>query len=176
VTRGDEQLSLSHVRLRDGAAGVAGFSGRLSSLDVLGTAATVQGSIRPQVIGWYVLAALAAIAALAVIEQAIARQAASERADHHPLAVLGQIAAVVCWQATAMGLTGIAIGTPIGVAAGKVLWRVFATNLGVVPVAVSDPLLLAALVTGVLAAANVLAAVAAMLAARSHPGQLLKAE
>ena len=61
---------------------------RLSSLDVLGTddlddtAATVQGSIRPQVIGWYVLAALAAIAALAVIGQAIARQAASERADH----------------------------------------------------------------------------------------------
>jgi len=55
-----------------------------------------------------------------------------------------------------------------------VFWRVFATNFGVVPVAVADPLLLAALVTGVLAAANVLAGVPAVLAARSHPGELLR--
>jgi hypothetical protein len=53
---------------------------------------------------------------------------------------------------------------------------VFATNFGVVPVPVVQPLLLAALVTGVLAAANVLAAAPALLAARSHPGQLLRAE
>jgi hypothetical protein len=57
-----------------------------------------------------------------------------------------------------------------------VLWRVFATNFGVVPVPVVQPLLLAALVPGVLAAANVLAAVPALLAARSHPGQLLRTE
>jgi len=42
--------------------------------------------------------------------------------------------------------------------------------------AVAAVLLLAALVAGVLAAANVLAAVPALLAARSHPGQLLRAE
>jgi hypothetical protein len=40
----------------------------------------------------------------------------------------------------------------------------------------NEPMLLAALVAGVLAAANVLAAVPALLAARSHPGQLLRAE
>jgi hypothetical protein len=45
-----------------------------------------------------------------------------------------------------------------------------------VPVAVADPLVLAPLVTGVLAAANVLAAVPALLAARSHPGELLRTE
>jgi ABC-type antimicrobial peptide transport system permease subunit len=87
-----------------------------------------------------------------------------------------QVAAAVCWQATTVALVGIAVGTPIGIAAGKVLWRVFATNFGVVPVPVVQPLLLAALVLGVLAAANVLAAVPAMLAARSHPAQLLRAE
>ena len=96
------------------------------------------------------------------------------------LKVLGfvrrQVAAAVCWQATAVTLVGIAVGAPIGIAAGKVLWRVFATNFGVVPVPVVEPLLLAALVAGVLAAANVLAAVPALLAARSHPGQLLRAE
>ena len=87
-----------------------------------------------------------------------------------------QVAAAVCWQATTVALVGIAIGAPIGIAAGKVLWRVFATNFGVVPVPVVKPLLLAALMTGVLGAANMLAVVPALLAARSHPGQLLRAE
>jgi hypothetical protein len=87
-----------------------------------------------------------------------------------------QVAAAVCWQATTVTLVGIVVGVPAGIAAGKALWRVFATNFGVVPVPVVQPLLLAALVTGVLAAANVLAAVPALLAARSHPGQLLRAE
>jgi hypothetical protein len=87
-----------------------------------------------------------------------------------------QVAAAVCWQATTVTLVGIVVGVPTGIAAGKALWRVFATNFGVVPVPVVQPLLLAALVTGVLAAANVLAAVPALLAARSHPGHLLRAE
>jgi FtsX-like permease family len=87
-----------------------------------------------------------------------------------------QVATAVCWQATTVALVGIAVGAPIGIAAGKVLWRMFATNFGVVPVPVVQPLLITALLTGVLATANVLAAVPALLAARSHPGQLLRAE
>jgi len=42
--------------------------------------------------------------------------------------------------------------------------------------AVAEPLLLAALAVGVLAAANVLAAIPALLAARSQPGRLLRTE
>jgi ABC-type lipoprotein release transport system permease subunit len=87
-----------------------------------------------------------------------------------------QVAAAVCWQATTVALVGIIVGAPIGIAVGRVLWRVFATNFGVVPVPVADPLLLTALAAGVLAAANVLAVVPALLAARCHPGQLLRAE
>jgi predicted lysophospholipase L1 biosynthesis ABC-type transport system permease subunit len=87
-----------------------------------------------------------------------------------------QVAAAVCWQATAVALVGIAVGAPVGIATGKVLWRVFATNFGVVPVAVVEPVLMAALVAGVLAAANLLAAIPALLAARSHPARLLRAE
>jgi hypothetical protein len=49
----------------------------------------VEASIRPQVIGWYVLASLAALAALAVIGQAMARQTVTERADQHALSALG---------------------------------------------------------------------------------------
>ena len=69
-----------------------------------------------------------------------------------------QVAAAVCWQATVVALAGIAVGAPVGIATGKVLWRVFATNFGVVPVAVVEPVLIAALAAGVLAAANLLAA------------------
>jgi ABC-type lipoprotein release transport system permease subunit len=90
--------------------------------------------------------------------------------------VRGQVGAAVCWQATTVALVGIVIGAPIGIAAGRVLWRVFATNFGVVPVPVVPLLLLAGLAAGVLAAANLLAAGPALLAARSNPGQLLRAE
>src|SRR6266702_407900 len=96
------------------------------------------------------------------------------------LKVLGfvrrQVAAAVCWQATAVTLVGIAVGAPVGIATGKVLWLAFATNFGVVPVAVTEPVLIAALAVVVLAAANLLAAVPALLAARSHPARLLRAE
>ena len=87
-----------------------------------------------------------------------------------------QVAAAVCWQATTVALAGIVVGTPIGVAAGRVLWRAFATNFGVVPVPVVPPLLVAALAAGVLAAANILAVAPAALAARSDPAQLLRVE
>lgn len=90
--------------------------------------------------------------------------------------VRSQVAAAVCWQATTVALAGIVVGTPVGIAAGRALWRVFATNFGVVPVPVVPSLLLTALAAGVLVAANVLAAVPALLAARSQPGQLLRVE
>ncbi len=61
-----------------------------------------------------------------------------------------QVAAVVSWQATAVALVGIAAGVPLGIATGRVLWRVFATNFGVVPLIVVEILPVAALALGVL--------------------------
>ena len=96
------------------------------------------------------------------------------------LKVLGfvryQVAAVVSWQATAVALVGIVAGVPLGIAVGKAVWRLFATNFGVVPLTVVDVLLVATLAIGVLAAANVLAFFPALLAARARPAQLLRAE
>jgi hypothetical protein len=182
VTRGDEQLSISYIRLRDGAAGVAGFSGRLNSLDVLGTddldgsATTVQNSIRPQVIGWYVLAALATIAAMAVIGQAIVRQAASERADHHPLAVLGlrprQFVLVDLLRALLIGAAGAAGAVGVTVLLSPLTPAGEARLAVPSPGRVSfDPVVLALGGLAVLAAVAVLSAWAAMRHARMRGGR-----
>jgi hypothetical protein len=61
-------LSVYYVRLRHGAADLPAFDSRLRLLHSLGAddldvdAAAVQRSIRPQAVGWWMLAALAALA------------------------------------------------------------------------------------------------------------------
>ena len=57
---------------------------------------------------------------------------------------------------------------PLGIAAGKVAWRVFATNFGVVPVSVVQAAALAVLACGVLVAANVLAVVPGLAGRAGH--------
>jgi hypothetical protein len=129
-------LSLSFLRLRHGEADLAAVSSRLDPDGILGTndldanADAARASVNPQVTGWYVLAALAALAALAVTAQAIARQAVTESADHRALAALGLTPrqfvladlarTAVIGVAGAVGAIGLAIAlsplTPVGVA------------------------------------------------------------
>jgi hypothetical protein len=105
---------------------------------------------------------------------------ARRRREAGLLKVLGflrrQVGAAMCGQASAVALAGIVIGAPAGLAAGRALWRLFATSFGVVPVPVVQPMLIAVLLAGVLAAANLLAVVPALLAARVRPGPALRAE
>ena len=88
------------VRLRHGAAGIPLFTNQLKQLNLGsggttgastedGTAATIQGSIHPQAVGWWILAALAALVGLAVVGQALARQSAVESEDHPTLVAVG---------------------------------------------------------------------------------------
>ena len=87
-----------------------------------------------------------------------------------------QLAAIVFWQATTVAVVAIAAGIPLGIAAGRAIWRAFAISLGVVPVPVVQAWLIVALAAGALLAASALAAVPAMSAARSRPGPLLRTE
>ena len=150
-------LRTYYVRLAHGDADLADFDGGLRPLGTYGTydldeaADAVQASIRPQVIGWYVLTGLAALAALAVIGQAMARQTAAERADHYALSAV----VVRPREFVLMALLRTLLTSAAG-AAGAVL--------------------IAALAVAVLVAANLLAAVPALLAARSQPARLLRAE
>ena len=44
-----------------------------------------------------------------------------------------QVGATVYWQATTVTLVGLVVGVPVGIALGRVIWRAFALNVGVVP-------------------------------------------
>jgi hypothetical protein len=85
-----------------------------------------------------------------------------------------QVASAVAWQATTLALVGTVIGVPLGIVAGQSVWRAFAANLGVVPVAVVPVWLIVGLAAGVIAAANILAVVPAVTAARTNSVQLLR--
>ncbi len=87
-----------------------------------------------------------------------------------------QIALAVSWQTTTIAVIGIIVGVPLGIAVGRLVWQVFATNLGVLPVSVVAALVLAAVGVGTLVAANLLAVGPALYASHSHPADALKAE
>jgi ABC-type lipoprotein release transport system permease subunit len=90
--------------------------------------------------------------------------------------VNGQVAATVAWQATTVAIVGIVIGVPLGILIGRAMWSAFASNLGFVPVSIVQGWLLAALIAGVLVAANLLAALPALAARRSQAGRLLRTQ
>ena len=126
ATRGTPALPAYYVRLRHGQADFARFEAKTSALasnqagvqDLDRPAAAITSSIHPQAVGWQVLAALAGLAAIAVVGQALARQASAESTDHPVLAALGlnprQLAAVSMLRTLAVAAAG-AVGA-IGVA------------------------------------------------------------
>ena len=68
-----------------------------------------------------------------------------------------QVGSTVAWQATTIALIGVIIGVPLGIVVGQAVWKVFANNLGAVPVSVVPIWFIAVLSAGVLVAANLIA-------------------
>ncbi len=111
-------LPVYFLRLRHGVGDLPAVDSWLRSQRVIGTdaadtdAAAVQRDIRPQAVGWWVLAGLAALAGLAVIGQAIARQSATEGADHRALSAVGlgfrELVLVAMARAVIIGAAGAA--------------------------------------------------------------------
>jgi ABC-type antimicrobial peptide transport system permease subunit len=86
-----------------------------------------------------------------------------------------QLSAAVACQAAVAGLVGIAVGLPVGVAAGRWLWILFADDIH----AVAQPTVPASLVgvaIGALALVLLVAAVPGRVAARTPAALVLRAE
>jgi hypothetical protein len=87
-----------------------------------------------------------------------------------------QVRGAVAWQATTLAIAALALGVPLGVAAGRWAWIVFARQLGIVPAPVVPLLVLLLLLPGTVLVANLVALVPGGLAARVRPAQSLRAE
>jgi len=163
--------------LGDLAAGCTGASG-----------ICLPPNLRPGVIDGYsrvqatplVLAGLLAALALATLAHTLVTSIRRRRRDLAILKTLGfvrrQVSAAVAWQSTVLAAVAAAIGVPLGVAAGRWLWGVFADQLGVAAGARLPVAALVVIVPGALVAANLIAAVPARIAARTRPAVVLRSE
>ena len=126
------------------------------------------------------LGGVVALCGAATLAHLLALSVWRRRHDSGLLKALGfvrrQVAGVVLWQAATVAVAGIVVGVPLGLVAGRVIWRVFALDAGVVAVPVLPGWLIAALAAGVVLAAIVIAIVPAVAAARSRAGQALRTE
>jgi hypothetical protein len=113
------------VRLRHGAADVPRFDAEVSALSAAGVvgyqsedgpATAVEASIHPQAIGWWILAALAALVGLAVVGQALARQSIVESEDYPTMAAVGADRRQLVGLGMARNLV-VGIGGAVGAAA-----------------------------------------------------------
>ena len=127
-----------------------------------------------------VLAALLAVIGVAVLGQFITVSARRRRRDFAIFKALGmsrrQIGSITAWQVSI--LTGLALlaGLPLGVAAGRWSWAIFARGLGIpaLPITPIRPVLLT--VPAVILIANTAAFWPGRTTARLSPADVLRAE
>ncbi len=126
-----------------------------------------------------VLACALTLLAAGTIAHTLVTSVRRRRRDLAVLQALGfvsrQVRATVAWQATAIAATGLVIGLPLGVAAGRWAWTLLARGFAIEPVPVISALVLLS-VPAVLLMANLVAAVPARAAARTRPAVVLRAE
>ena len=110
-----------------------------------------------------VLAGLLAVLALGTTAHGLVITTNRRRRDLAMLKTFGctrrQLSAVVAWQATTVGVIALAIGVPLGVAAGRRLWILLADRLGTVPEPVTPILVVLVAVPATLAVVNLVAAI-----------------
>jgi ABC-type antimicrobial peptide transport system permease subunit len=168
----DPDQELAH--LQDTTKPLAGFAG----LDVVPVQRPVEivsssslGSAPVLLAGSLVLGATASLGL--ALSAAVRRR----RHDLALLKVLGftqrQLAATVFWHATATVVVGLLLGMPLGVAAGRELWLLFARQLDVVARGDVPVVVLLGIALGTLAIANAVAAVPAWSARRVDSSALL---
>ena len=87
-----------------------------------------------------------------------------------------QIAATVAWQAITVVAVGIVVGVPIGLALGRLVWNLAASEFGVVAVVSTPNIRIALIAAGSLVASCFVVATPAAVAATSPAAPLLRSE
>ncbi len=126
------------------------------------------------------LAATVGLLALGTLANTLVTCVRRRRRDLATFATLGfrprQIAATVAWQATTIAVVALIIGLPLGIAAGRTVWALIMESIGTSVPAVTPMVALGALALVVFLGANVIAALPARTAARTHPATTLRSE
>jgi hypothetical protein len=126
------------------------------------------------------LSALLGAMSAGILAHTLVTTARRRRRDLAVLKTLGfvrrQVRATIAWQATTTVVLALAVGIPLGLAAGRWAWRVFTDQLGVVPEPVVPGRVLGVVVPGALLLANVIAALPARAAARVRPAAVFRTE
>lgn len=127
-----------------------------------------------------ILAGLLALLAAATLGHLLLSAVRLRRGDFAILRSLGmqsrQIRAIVTWQSATVAACGLAVGLPLGLAAGRWAWNLVGNQVGFVPTPVVPPLAILGLVCGTLALAVVVASGPAAAAARVRPAVVLRSE
>jgi hypothetical protein len=128
----------------------------------------------------YVAGGLLGLVALLVLVHLIVTAVRRRRRDLAILKTIGftraQVLRLVLWQATSLGVAVVVIGAPIGIATGRWMWNALATQQGILPDPVAPALLIIVAAAGLLLAANLASLVPAVVAGRTRPALVLRAE
>ncbi len=126
------------------------------------------------------LAGVLAVLALATVIQYLVTSIRRRRRDLAVLKTLGfvrrQVSAAVAWQASIVVALALLVGLPLGVAAGRWVWLVFAARLGVAPEPQIPLLAVLVSIPVALVIANAVAAVPGWMAGRLRPAPVLRTE
>jgi ABC-type lipoprotein release transport system permease subunit len=126
------------------------------------------------------LAGVVGLLAAGTLAIGVTTSARRRRRDLAILKTIGfdrsEVRRAVAWQASVTALMTLAIGLPIGVAAGRWIWIAFANQSGFVAEPVVSLPVLALTVGGGLLLANIIAAFPARSASRTRPALILRTE
>jgi FtsX-like permease family len=127
-----------------------------------------------------ILAGLLAALALATLAHTLVSSVRRRARDLAVLRTLGflprQVRRAVAWQSTTFVSFALVVGLPVGIAAGRLLWDTFATELGTRPEPVTPRLPIVLIVSAAVLLANLVAGIPALLASHTPPALALRTE
>ena len=127
-----------------------------------------------------ILAGLLALFAAATLAHALLTSVRLRARDLAILKTIGfirrQIIATVAWQTSTLAVTALLLGLPLGIIAGRAIWSMFASGLGVPSVPVISAVVLGVAIPSTLLLANVIGALPARAAARTEAAVVLRTE